>query len=739
MGRSFSKFLYAYSREDLLRELRFLEQQKNTSAYPTLRRDLVDHLRGCGIECDDDCTPGQLKEKVAQAPERDVLIRRLILELDQIWRQFPTPADHMENTVRTLGDRDLQDFSVRLTILRHFLRYGPKNNVTVRRLAQRMYGESVPANATAEQLVHILRDDIFDVLTGKLSKDDRRKYELLICADDLAKGRFRQQGKAKMDLYRFAFAFGMTASVPGKETVPDRDRDVTVRLFEDHYQNNILRYLASRNISDGSEAEPVGEGINPKNFAETIFIYFLRKEGLSRYERYRQAEAMIEQCLKLAEARGGTVADPLLKVSADYWDRLMAGVWDLEPEALATFICDHYDIPVDAGNRSRIAVAWEGRTSLTEFVKILDSLPCTDVIADRMMLEMEVLSGGIGRYLDDHEICVDAGLRQLMEQMERWLGPEIPESHLLLAALLEDRRASGMASRVMSPAVCLRAVESLLQTVPKDTALLSVRQKLEGLWARSEDTEHHTLVRTVDDALRDHRKWSGEVEKRIAQVRGLLEDAFESYQKEMVRARRSLGPDDVKIPDTAVIRTRIAARQLLTAYQQAMATAAEAKADGERTLERIGPVLDRLAQLDPKWAKLAPQCADAVAKSCGSVAPALLAQGLTGVQALVQGLDGWSEKDPPALPFLSTALEEEKKKLQRTHRVGRTQLVAIAFQAFMEDAAGERMSMPELLEELRTSIDSQLKACRFQPISEKNLFDMFAVIVVYLRLVLGRR
>ena len=57
----------------------------------------------------------------------------------------------------------------------------------------------------------------------------------------------------------------------------------------------------------------------------------------------RQAEAMIEQCLKLAEARGGTVADPLLKVSADYWDRLMAGVWDLEPEALATFICDHYE------------------------------------------------------------------------------------------------------------------------------------------------------------------------------------------------------------------------------------------------------------------------------------------------------------------------------------------------------------------------------------------------------------
>jgi hypothetical protein len=42
--------------------------------------------------------------------------------------------------------------------------------------------------------------------------------------------------------------------------------------------------------------------------------------------------------------------------------------------------------------------------------------------------------------------------------------------------------------------------------------------------------------------------------------------------------------------------------------------------------------------------------------------------------------------------------------------------------------------MPQLLGEFRTGLDPVLDACRFQRISQKNLFDMFVLFLLYYQL-----
>lgn len=746
--QSFSRFLYAYSRDDLREEYQEVRRAVKTSGFPHRRRRLVKRLRACGIPCEDQEPLDSLQKKVEQAPDRDELIGRLIRELDRLWREFPSPADHMEHTVRKLGDPDLQDASVRLTILRHFLRYGPKNDLMLRRLAQRKYGDRIPAKADAAQLALLLRDDIFDVLDGPLTKDDRKKYEILICADDLARGRFRQQGKAKMDLYRFAFAFGMTASIPGREPVPDRDRDITVRLFEDYYQNNILRYLADQSLSaggrasDGSEAEPVGDGINPKNFAEAIFVYHLRKEGLSRFERYDSALKMIDRCMAIAAERGGTAADTDLEFSKDYWELLMDGAWDLEPEDMVRFICDRYEIPRNAGSRSRIAVAWEGRTALAEYVKILCGLSYADGFLGKRVDE-GLFGGGIDRYLQQKGLTVAPELYRLLQQMDRCLSLELPEAQTIRAALLEDQGDPELGAWVLLPCVYMEALDSLLRwPLGSPSSVTALRQEVKGLKEGTQDPRLRAMADRMLCLLRDHGALCDRICDRIRADREALDRLRADYQRGLLDLGRPLvwWPEVTK----ALSRSRQLADRSAATVEEAETLRAALQAcrtDMEQLLRQMSPY-------GPESEKVARRCLAAV-DAC-AVARAVEVLPKTGpfLQALIQTLEGFGEGTPdlvelaPVARPLSVDPEKILKGLQervaRLHRISRTQMIAMACLSYVDDTGGERRSMPDMLQDLKQSIDETLTRCRFQPISEKNLFDMLIVFELYLSLTLGQ-
>lgn len=116
-------------------------------------------------------------------------------------------------------------------------------------------------------------------------KDEKKKYGLVRLADDLASGKFTAAGVTKRDLYLFAVVFDMTYYCPNEtgnsETLERYDTDIEKNLFTDYYTNNLMRFLtkAYQGRLSGVEVDPSGQGINYKNFAEMVFIYYIAKDS----------------------------------------------------------------------------------------------------------------------------------------------------------------------------------------------------------------------------------------------------------------------------------------------------------------------------------------------------------------------------------------------------------------------------------------------------------------------------
>lgn len=115
-------------------------------------------------------------------------------------------------------------------------------------------------------------------------KDEKKKFGLIRLADDLASGKFTATGVTKRDLYLFAVVFDMTYYCPNEtgnsETLERYDTDIEKNLFMDYYTNNLMRFLtkAYQGRLSGVEVDPSGQGINYKNFAEMVFIYYIAKD-----------------------------------------------------------------------------------------------------------------------------------------------------------------------------------------------------------------------------------------------------------------------------------------------------------------------------------------------------------------------------------------------------------------------------------------------------------------------------
>lgn len=154
--------------------------------------------------------------------------------------------------------------------------------------------------ATADSL---FKTDIRDAERKKQGKE----WELLRLCDNLAAGKFKtNNGNTRIWLYQFAIMFSMTIALKYDEQ-RDSDRDVVKNLFEDYYCDNMVRFLDSAftdpKFASTQEREPGGEGVNLKNFAETIYVYYLYRTDLvlTPGQRIDHAEKRIKQCIDSAK------------------------------------------------------------------------------------------------------------------------------------------------------------------------------------------------------------------------------------------------------------------------------------------------------------------------------------------------------------------------------------------------------------------------------------------------------
>ena len=222
-------------------------------------------------------------------------------------------------------------------------------------------------NGAAGKVAELYKYDVRDA--ERALNTDRT---LLDICNDLANARFGANGKPKKNIYYFAFMFGMKVPMDGRYAV-DEEHDMVKNLFYDYYADDLLRFLEDEyndpKVTDRN-SEPTGEGVNYKNYAECIYVYYLNHAELGTPgERLDKAERLIDRC-----ARNGRGAAPQQRGdgSTQYYRRLaVEEMMEKRENELENFVCTNYTIvnPGNGENTERISVSSE---ELTAYEKIAE-------------------------------------------------------------------------------------------------------------------------------------------------------------------------------------------------------------------------------------------------------------------------------------------------------------------------------------------------------------------------------
>lgn len=203
-------------------------------------------------------------------------------------------------------------------------------------------------------------------------KDYKKKLragvQLFRFADHLANGKFIVSGNTKEMLYIFAIVFGLKVYL--SELAPEykAEDDLVKNLFYDYYNDNLLRYVLDSDYvmqSKNYETEPTGEGINFKNYAEIVYLYYIYREdlGLSIKEKLCRAEETIKKCIDLSRNRKHPVQEAPKEATEVYKRRFMDTVLVMEEEELVAYLAENYYISSEDGNKKRTSYAQEQNTA----------------------------------------------------------------------------------------------------------------------------------------------------------------------------------------------------------------------------------------------------------------------------------------------------------------------------------------------------------------------------------------
>lgn len=330
--------------------LRAARRAGNRSSRSSILSGLFVMLNSCGIPYEKGREDAYYEALVkgAKLPTFSDVEQSMIRSLYECYEQYPGPEEYIARLVRSLADprNQNEEDPVRLRILKQFVLVGDSlsgagygGRLSVRKYVQEKLG-TVP---TAEETAAHLDDGVFDVLET-CAKPQRRpegKYGLLKLCDDLATGKFRVEGATKEGLYLFAMAFGMTYSLDETDAITDIERS----LFRDYYTNNLMRFITDAYWGKSCEYEtdPSGQGINYKNYAEMVYLYYLSQD-MTPQEKLRRSSDMIQRI----RASQFDPQSPRLTPEGEgrtelFRERFITEeVLTLPEGAFESFLCQHY-------------------------------------------------------------------------------------------------------------------------------------------------------------------------------------------------------------------------------------------------------------------------------------------------------------------------------------------------------------------------------------------------------------
>lgn len=324
------EFLALYTRDDFDCQIQELRWAEKSSARPSALARLYRMLEQSGIPFEKNRESAYYEELIRQAdlPTLEENEERLLDALFKRYKEYPKPEEYMKRIVDRLEDPEdhWAEDPLRLRILKQFIKYGDYLKAAEkggRKMIQDYVREKTggkKAPGTQEVLAG-LDDDIFAQLekATKSQKKPEGKYGLLKAADDLACGKFREGGATKKDLYLFAMVYGMTYYTGQPDETIDYKRDIEKNLFCDYYTNNLMRFVTDvyRGRLSDYELDPSGQGINYKNFAEMVYLYYIRKK-LPPAEKILMSAQMIRE-IKEEAFKKGSLQEAQKKRDTDFY------------------------------------------------------------------------------------------------------------------------------------------------------------------------------------------------------------------------------------------------------------------------------------------------------------------------------------------------------------------------------------------------------------------------------------
>ena len=314
-------FATMYSRQDFERVMDTVRAAKGSARASRFLPALYAMFDACGIDYEqrreDAYYDRLIEEKIsADAYDGEAFEDRMVLALYDRFNGYSTPSDYIERLLDRLEKKEDRekwaDYSLRIRLLKQFVKYGNYledagygSRPTIEKYVSEKTGKSRKELVVSE-IADAIDEDIFmefdNPADEKKAKEDRKpqnKHGLLKICDDLAYGKFRTQGGTKKALYLLAMALDMKlAGFPGAND----ENDVVKNLFRDYYTNNLMRYMTDAYKGHSCEFEdPSGQGVNFKNFAEMVYLYYIAKGDMEPQEKIRMSSAMIDELTKEAK------------------------------------------------------------------------------------------------------------------------------------------------------------------------------------------------------------------------------------------------------------------------------------------------------------------------------------------------------------------------------------------------------------------------------------------------------
>ena len=491
-----SRFAAAYCRDDAWsdyeRMVSAVTASGRSSSYNHRKLDLIKKLNACGIDCTMQTPQDDLRRLIARMPLREEMETRLYEALFELYNQFPSASDFMARLVRRLADPDFREDPVRLAIVKQFCRHSNHGTLAVKKLViARLNRENPDApveDLDREGVIANLTEDIFHVLDLNMSADEWEKYELIQLADDLASGKFRTYGKTKRFLYLFAMVFHMRAYDSPTDPDYDPNLDVEKNLFRDYYNDNLLRYITEDYSTNAAayEREPSGEGINYKNYAEVIYLYYLNRPGLNPRQRITAAKGMIDKCTR--RARKEHLLRPVEETPREYSEyyqrQFLSEVCALKPEALEDYICRNYVFPDTLDKMGPMMAESQHRSAALVYDRVLARVLEGDVPEDLVGLDYGLdLSIAMSKFEDDSPFAtLMTKLNELLAI--RWTDYPISgseqESKLtrthLLALCVYDFKSNGLAYGLSLPQL-LRTFRTMVDPLLEEARFQKLSEK----------------------------------------------------------------------------------------------------------------------------------------------------------------------------------------------------------------------------------------------------------------------